>query len=100
MAQHKLLTLATDGTLLSTFTDPDLKWPNGVRVTPSGQVIVCGSDTDTVIQVDREGRKKLTTLASQKEGLSSHSSVCYISNSHQIIVGMMNDNKIIVMKLK
>ncbi|KAH3749292.1 uncharacterized protein LOC127846946 [Dreissena polymorpha] len=99
-AQHKLLTLARDGTLLSTFTDPKLNAPSGLRVTPSGQVIVCGCFSHTVIQVDREGKQKLATIASQKEGVSFPESVCYNTNSHQIIVGMFDNNKIIVMKLK
>ncbi|KAH3869837.1 hypothetical protein DPMN_033008, partial [Dreissena polymorpha] len=46
-AHHKLCTLATDGR----------------------QVLVCGLDSHTVIQVDHEGRKELVTLASQKDGL-------------------------------
>ncbi|KAH3749852.1 hypothetical protein DPMN_184367 [Dreissena polymorpha] len=99
-AQHKLLTLAKDGILISTFTDPELKGPSGLRVTPSGQVIVCGFESDTVIQVGREGRKRLATLASKKEGLSYPMSVCYNSNSHQIIVGMQDNNRIIAMILK
>ncbi|XP_052234924.1 uncharacterized protein LOC127847211 isoform X2 [Dreissena polymorpha] len=98
--QHKLLTLATDGTLLSTYTDPELNKPTGLHVTPIGQVTVVGFQSYTVIQMDREGRTKLATLASQKEGLSLPVSVCYNSNSHQIIVGMQDSNKIIVMKLK
>ncbi|KAH3749511.1 hypothetical protein DPMN_184009 [Dreissena polymorpha] len=65
-----------------------MEGPSGLLVTPLGQVIVCGFDSFTVIQVDREGRKKLATLASQREGLIFPVSVCYNSNSHQIIVGI------------
>ncbi|XP_052215213.1 uncharacterized protein LOC127833805 [Dreissena polymorpha] len=96
--QHKLITLATDGTLISTFTDPELQTPQGVNVTPSGQVFICGCRSNTVIQVDGEGGKKLATLASQKDGLDRPSSVCYNTISHQIIVEV-NDN-IMVMDLQ
>ncbi|KAH3802570.1 hypothetical protein DPMN_156248 [Dreissena polymorpha] len=61
-SQHKLLTLAMDGTLISTFTDTQLQLPYGVHVTTAGQVLVCGSPSKTVIQVDRKGRKKLWQL--------------------------------------
>ncbi|XP_052268728.1 uncharacterized protein LOC127870110 [Dreissena polymorpha] len=39
---NKLLTLARDGTLLATYTDPALGVPTGLHVTPAGQVLVCG----------------------------------------------------------
>ncbi|KAH3779311.1 hypothetical protein DPMN_157112 [Dreissena polymorpha] len=84
--QYKLITLATDGTLISTFTDPELQNPECVHITPSGQVIVCAFKSNTVIQVDHQGKKKLATLASQIDGLSKPVSVCYNINTDQIIV--------------
>ena len=68
-SQHKLLTLAGDGTVISTFTDSELRSPWGVNVTPAGQVLVCGYFSHTVIQVDRGGEKKIATLATQKDGI-------------------------------
>ncbi|XP_052276139.1 uncharacterized protein LOC127875256 [Dreissena polymorpha] len=55
--QHKLITLATDGTLISTFTDRELQHPQCVHVTPAGQVLVCGCASQTLIQVNCEGNK-------------------------------------------
>ncbi|XP_052221852.1 uncharacterized protein LOC127838265 [Dreissena polymorpha] len=98
--QHKLITLATDGTLISTFTDPELQNPWGVHVTPSGQVLVCELCACTVIQVDLEGKKKLATRVSNKDGVVNPLSVCYNSNTHQIIVGLIYNNNIIVMELQ
>ncbi|KAH3711518.1 hypothetical protein DPMN_071187 [Dreissena polymorpha] len=40
--QHKLLTLAMNVSVLACFTDPELEYPSGVHVTPTGQVLVCG----------------------------------------------------------
>ncbi|KAH3790418.1 hypothetical protein DPMN_168617 [Dreissena polymorpha] len=51
--QYNLLTLARDGTLLATYTDPALKWSYG-------QVLVCGWLSCTVLQ--------LATLATQEDG--------------------------------
>ncbi|KAH3718005.1 hypothetical protein DPMN_060802 [Dreissena polymorpha] len=99
LAQNKLITLTIAGTLLSTFTDPELQGPNGVHVTPKGQVLVCGISSHTVIQVDREGKKKLATLASEKDGLRYPVSVCYNTNTDQMIVGLFASNKISVMEL-
>ncbi|KAH3820319.1 hypothetical protein DPMN_122065 [Dreissena polymorpha] len=97
---HKLITLATDGTLISTFEHSELQKPCGLDVTPAGQVLVCGYSSHTVIQIDGEGRHKLATLASQKDGLDNPASVCYNTNTRQMIVGLTNNNKIIVMDLK
>ncbi|XP_052275475.1 uncharacterized protein LOC127874856 isoform X2 [Dreissena polymorpha] len=97
---HKLLTLAKDGAVLSAFTDSDLQNPRGLNVTPAGQVLVCAYRSNTVIQVDHEGRKKLATLVSNTDGVRRPSSICYNTNTDQIIVGEMNNNKIIVMDLQ
>ncbi|KAH3879356.1 hypothetical protein DPMN_003258 [Dreissena polymorpha] len=59
--QHKLLTLARDGTLLATYTDYALRWPRG-------QVLVCGLWSNTVLQMGREGESKLATLATREDG--------------------------------
>ncbi|KAH3707255.1 hypothetical protein DPMN_066654 [Dreissena polymorpha] len=82
--QHKLLTLAIDGTLISTFNYPELKYPRGVHVTPAGQVLVCTSKN--VIQVNREGKKKLATLLSQKDD-DQTLSICYNKYIDRITVG-------------
>ncbi|XP_052265707.1 uncharacterized protein LOC127868128 [Dreissena polymorpha] len=96
-AHHKLCTLATDGSLLSTIITP---FPFCVHITPAGQVLVCGLDSHTVIQVDHEGRKELVTLASQKDGLIKPVSICCNTSIQQIIVGLHNNNTIMVMKLQ
>ncbi|XP_052264465.1 uncharacterized protein LOC127867386 isoform X2 [Dreissena polymorpha] len=98
--QHKLRILTTDGSLISTFTDPELQNPFDVHISPAFQVTVCGYSSHTVLQVDPEGRKKLATLASQKGGVSKPVCVCCNNNMHQIIVGLFDSNNIIVMKLK
>ncbi|XP_052259906.1 uncharacterized protein LOC127864276 [Dreissena polymorpha] len=90
--QDKLLTLARDGTLLAIYTDPAREWPTGLHVTPAGQVLVCVGWPHTVLQVGWEGKSKLATLATQKDGLRSPRSVCYSSTTSSIIVGQSLDN--------
>ncbi|KAH3898622.1 hypothetical protein DPMN_022859 [Dreissena polymorpha] len=87
----KLLTLARDGTLLATYSDPALGSPWGLHVTPAGQVLVCGWP-HTVQQVGWEGKSKLATLATEEDGLSHPYSVCYSSTTSSIIVGQYGDN--------
>ncbi|KAH3710262.1 uncharacterized protein LOC127857157 [Dreissena polymorpha] len=95
-----LLTLARDGTVISNFTDTELKNPRGVHLTPAGQVLVCGQSSNTVIQVDREGKKKIATLATQKDGLQSPHTVFYNRKSGSVIIGQYNDENIRVFNIK
>ena len=89
---NTVLTLARDGTLLASFTDPELELPCCVHVTPVGQVLVCGYYSDTVLQVGWEGESKLATLATQEDGVRYPQSVCYSSTTSSIIVGQLGDN--------
>ncbi|KAH3895772.1 hypothetical protein DPMN_019937 [Dreissena polymorpha] len=90
--QYKLHTLARDGTLLATYSDPALVRPYGLHVTPAGQVLVCGWGPHTVLQVGWEGESKLATLATQYDAVSWPQSVCYSSTTSSIIVGQLGDN--------
>ncbi|KAH3851455.1 hypothetical protein DPMN_093937 [Dreissena polymorpha] len=98
-SEHKLLTLAKDGTVISTFTDTELQLPLGVHMTPAGQVLVCGYGSNTVIQVDREGKKKIALLAVNKDGVDGPLSVFYNWKYGYVLVGQKND-KILMLDLK
>ncbi|KAH3894343.1 hypothetical protein DPMN_018499 [Dreissena polymorpha] len=86
-SQHKVLTLARDGTLLATYKDPELVRPDGLHVTPAGQVLVCGGSSHTIVQVDSQGKSKLATLATWWDVVWRPLSVCYSSTTFCIIVG-------------
>ncbi|KAH3691985.1 hypothetical protein DPMN_191400 [Dreissena polymorpha] len=94
--KNMLLTLASDGSVLATFMHPVLEWPIGVHVSPAGQVLVCGEESSTILQIDNMGNRKLVTMATKKDPWS----VCYNSNNYSIIVGQNGNNKIMVYKVK
>ncbi|KAH3879903.1 hypothetical protein DPMN_003813 [Dreissena polymorpha] len=92
--QNKLHTLARDGTLLATYSDPaldSLYSLSGLHVTPAGQVLVCGYWSHTVLQVGWEGESKLANLATREDGVWYPRSVCYSSTILSIIVGQLGD---------
>ncbi|XP_052242867.1 uncharacterized protein LOC127852880 isoform X2 [Dreissena polymorpha] len=97
---NKLLTLARDGTLLATYTDPALGGPSGLHVTPAGQVLVCGDWGNTVQQVGWKGESKLATLATKEDGVGYPESVCYSSTTSSIIVGLGGRNNILVFRVE
>ncbi|XP_052223446.1 uncharacterized protein LOC127839212 [Dreissena polymorpha] len=96
--KSRLLTLARAGKVLHTFRDPDLHGRGGIHVTAQGQVLVCGFYSDTVLQLDGDGKKKLATLATRKDGLDRPWSVFYNRRTESIIVGQY-DSKILVYKV-
>ncbi|KAH3749149.1 hypothetical protein DPMN_183640 [Dreissena polymorpha] len=99
-SDNKVLTLARVGSVLATFTDPALIGPCYVHVTPAGQVLVCGGESHTIIQVVDEGRKKLAILATKEDGVVSPESVCYNRHTASILVGLFENNSILVLKVQ
>ncbi|KAH3717134.1 hypothetical protein DPMN_059913 [Dreissena polymorpha] len=99
-SHSKVLTLARDGTVLQTFTDPDLQHPRCIHVTALGQVLVCGVSSSTIIQLDGEGKKKLATLATKRDGLNHPLSVFYNRSTASFIVGQRFCNNILVLRVK
>ncbi|KAH3717393.1 hypothetical protein DPMN_060179 [Dreissena polymorpha] len=87
-------TLSRDGiilSILSIFTDRQLQSPIAVHVTEKGQVLVCGENT--IIQVDSEGKKKITALAIP----NVHNPLSMCSLWKSVIVGSSN---ILVLKME
>ncbi|XP_052245443.1 RING finger domain and kelch repeat-containing protein DDB_G0271372-like isoform X2 [Dreissena polymorpha] len=101
---NQLVTLSREGTVISTLTVPALRSPIGVlpglqvHVTDSGQVMVCGYWSSTIIQMDRDGRQRLAQVVTEDDGVTGPISVFYSKPTGSIIVGMMNNNDIIVFK--
>ncbi|KAH3776068.1 hypothetical protein DPMN_177481 [Dreissena polymorpha] len=52
------------------------------------------------MQLDGEGRKKLATLATNRDGLSDPKSVFYIRSTASIIMGQYASGKILVFKVQ
>ncbi|KAH3750248.1 hypothetical protein DPMN_184768 [Dreissena polymorpha] len=69
-------------------------------MTALGQVLVCGEASSTILQLDGEGKKKLATLATRRDGLDRPLSVSYNRNTASIIVGQTCVTNILVIKLK
>ncbi|KAH3771791.1 hypothetical protein DPMN_173120 [Dreissena polymorpha] len=99
--QDTLLTLARDGQVLAIFKDPELCGPQGVNVTPAGQVLLCGYVSHNIMQVDNKGMKNLSTLATrERDGVELPWSVCYNSITSTMIVGLYKSNNILVFKVE
>ncbi|XP_052229320.1 uncharacterized protein LOC127843661 isoform X2 [Dreissena polymorpha] len=85
-SKNTLLTLARDGNTLAKYTDQELLHPLDLHVTPAGQVLVCGWRSQTILQVDCKGERKLATFAQNVWDAWGPQAVCYSSTASCIIV--------------
>ncbi|KAH3846411.1 hypothetical protein DPMN_088712 [Dreissena polymorpha] len=90
-SKNKLLTLSSDGTVLSSVEDSALIRPTGVHVSETGQLLVWGHDSNTVVQIDGEVR----VLASEIDGIYHPKSVYYSARTGRLIVGLF-DNILVI----
>ncbi|KAH3720084.1 hypothetical protein DPMN_062977 [Dreissena polymorpha] len=98
---NQLVTLSRDGTVISALTVSALGSPTalpGLHVTDSGQVLVCGYWSDKIFQVDKDGRQILAEVVTNNYGVTRPMSVYCSKNTGSIIVGMWDNNDIIVFK--
>ncbi|XP_052246680.1 E3 ubiquitin-protein ligase arc-1-like [Dreissena polymorpha] len=103
--REQLVTLSRDGTVISTLTDHDFYWryddwryelTPGIIVTDTGQVLVCGSYSNKILQVDRDGKKRLAQVFTEENGMRAPLSVYYSSRTGILIVAMVDNNEIVV----
>jgi len=99
LSHNTLTTLNLDGTLLHTFTDPEMIQPSAIHVSPAGHVFV-GCENGTVLQVSSDGTRKLTTIAGSEGTKRDIRSLCYNTNTGDLVVGCFHCKDITVIKLK
>ncbi|XP_052213443.1 uncharacterized protein LOC127832185 isoform X2 [Dreissena polymorpha] len=102
-ARDQLITLSRDGAVISKMTDPVLQWNDilpGMHVTNLGQVLVCGGDSNTILQVNRDGTKRRAILATEKSGVVRPTCVYYSKHTNSIIIGMFDNENILVIVLE
>ena len=99
LTKNTLTSLNLDGTVLHTFTDPDMKEPSAIHVSSAGHVFV-GCFNGTVLQVSSDGTRKLTTIAGGEGTRKFIHSLCYNTNTGDLVVGFHSGRTIAVIKLK
>ncbi|WAR14663.1 MIB2-like protein, partial [Mya arenaria] len=83
--KNSLVTIASPGHV-SEQTHHDFSGPEGVYVGKRGTVFVCGSASHTILQADGKG-KRITVFATEMDGLNSPRTVCFRSDTSELIVG-------------
>ena len=91
--------LMSDGTVVYQYKDAELSHPEGVVVDGGGNLIVCGASSYNVQVIRADGTKCCTLLTSQ-DGVKMPYSVAYRQLDNTIILGCLNNNNILVYKMK
>ncbi|KAH3816329.1 uncharacterized protein LOC127832272 [Dreissena polymorpha] len=99
---NQLVTLSRDGKVISTLIDPALVsvYSQGIHVTEAGQVLVCVETSNEILQVDKDGTRILAVVVTQQDGVTGPMSVCYSTQRGTLIVGMNDDDYIMVIMTK
>ncbi|XP_052779821.1 uncharacterized protein LOC128217042 [Mya arenaria] len=92
----QLITLDNKGNKLASLTDPDMIEPTGVHVTPAGHVFVCCIETDTVLQIDKDGKKKMATLTREEDGVYGPHDLFFSSRTSSLMVGGKKDTLFVI----
>ncbi|XP_052269002.1 uncharacterized protein LOC127870455 [Dreissena polymorpha] len=93
-----LLILDISGNRLAFIKHNYLYSPQGLHVAPGGQVFVCGTGSQTVMQLDREW-SRLVMVADGDNGLTSPRSVVLSNRKSCLIIGQEATEKILVFRV-
>ncbi|XP_052778817.1 uncharacterized protein LOC128216292 [Mya arenaria] len=95
ITNNQLITLDNLGNKLAIFTDPDWKGPFGVHATTTGHLFVCCLGSYTVLQVDKDGKTKLATLA-RKDGVYRPIALFFSSRTSSLVVSGVKDTLLVL----
>lgn len=99
-AAGRLVTLDSSGKELSSKQYPDLRTVRGFCVADNRTVFVCGMNSDAVLQIDRKGRRQMTTLVRRPFGVIRPHSLCFVKNTLNLLVGLKNSDNLLELQLK
>jgi len=102
VTHDQLITLNKDGTKLSTLTHPEAKYLAHVHVTSLNHVFVSCRGLYTVVQVAvmNEGKRTITPLAGEGEGLTKPTALCFNSSNHTLVVCLGKNDNIVELQMK
>ncbi|XP_052782026.1 uncharacterized protein LOC128218399 [Mya arenaria] len=95
-SKHQISTLDNLGNKLATFTDRDLRGPYGVHATTAGHVFVCCFVTNKVMQIDKNGMRKMAILAREADGLYGPYALFFNSRTSSLVVGGEKDTLLVI----
>ena len=91
--------LTASGTVIYTYKDGDMSWPEGLICDSDDNVLVCAWNSHNVHIIRPDG-EKYRTLLTTKDGLSYPYSIAYKTSEDTLIVGCPHSDKLLLFKLE
>ena len=93
-----LTCLTSDGQLVYQFKGHEIGYPGGILVDSADNVLLCNSDSHTIVVITPDGRKH-GTLLSHKDGIEDPWSLAYRARDNTVIVGCYETDQLACIKL-
>lgn len=87
------------GNVVTTFSHKHLIGPRGLCTDSRGHVFVCGSGSNTVVQLSLE-HQEIDVLLTEKEGIKEPEGICFDRKTSRLLIGLSNSNDMYVYILK
>ena len=94
---NSLITLDSDGHIVNTLKEPGLGIIHDIVVADNETVFVCGSNS--IIQVDRDGGRTISTIATEAGGIKGALQMSYNRATSELIV-LLSDKQLMSVKVK
>ncbi|XP_053402030.1 uncharacterized protein LOC123540358 isoform X2 [Mercenaria mercenaria] len=91
-----VITLNMLGNYLSTFTDPDLTWPQGVCTDKRGNILVCGWKSSNIVQISEDSKTQLSLIKTEP----NPGSICIDPYQNKLVFTHEDSNTIKVCELE
>jgi len=85
--KSKVIVIDRCGQKISELVDNEMVKPEDVCVTAEGHVFVCSYQSDTVIQLDAQCKKKLKTIATFSDGVFQPNCIVFHKDKRVLLVG-------------
>lgn len=96
---NDITVLDLTGNVVTTFRHKHLKGPRGLCTDGRGHVFVCGSGSNTVVQLSLE-HQKIDVLLTEKDGIKEPEGICYDRKTSRLLIGLSSSNDMYVYTLK
>ena len=95
----RVVTLDNTDKLLAVFEDSRLIEPAGIAVTDNGSVLACGYQSDTVVQIDKEGTRLVAAIVKPSNEFCAPYHLCFNRKTRELVVSYFG-SFLHVLKLK
>ena len=89
--KHTVTCMSVDGRVIYTYTDDSMRDPRGLLCDSEDNILVCGTDSNTVQVLTADG-KRYCTLLTASDGVKDPCSIAYRDSDNTLLLGCYSDH--------